>query len=157
MDLPNDIASCHALIRKLCAEHSQELLLLTNLVKSLQVQVEQLQQQLNQNSGNSHQPPCRVNHFEETPIAWNGQSAYLHVCSTAEYTYLFAHPSRGKAALWSADSLLPHYKGWAQQMHDLLMYIYQYSQQGRSNLPKVVFERLRNVLDNGSIQWGLPK
>lgn len=57
-----------------------------------------------------------VIHFDETGIQVEGKNNWLHDCSNASYTYLFVHRKRGKKAINSEHSLLPHYKGWA--IHD---------------------------------------
>lgn len=57
-----------------------------------------------------------VNHFDETGLRIKGKNRWLHTCSNALYTYLFAHSKRGKKAINSEFSLLPRYKGWA--IHD---------------------------------------
>ena len=57
-----------------------------------------------------------VNHFDETGIRVAGNNSWLHDCSNALYTYLFAHPKRGKKAMNSEYSILPNYEGWA--IHD---------------------------------------
>jgi len=57
-----------------------------------------------------------VNHFDETGIRVEGKNSWLHGCSNALYTYLFAHRKRGKKAINSESSLLPGYRGWA--IHD---------------------------------------
>lgn len=57
-----------------------------------------------------------VVHFDETGLRIEGGNSWLHSCSNTLYTYLFAHPNRGKKAINSEYSLLPQYKGWA--IHD---------------------------------------
>ena len=57
-----------------------------------------------------------ANHFDETGIRCAGKLHWLHDCSNALFTSLFAHPKRGRQALESEDSILPQYEGWS--LHD---------------------------------------
>ena len=57
-----------------------------------------------------------VAHFDETGLHINGKLNWLHVASTQEQTYYFAHAKRGTPALQDTPSVLPHFKGTA--VHD---------------------------------------
>jgi len=55
-------------------------------------------------------------HFDESGLRAEGRLHWLHSVSNDRFTYLFVHPKRGKKALTSDYSLLPHFQGWA--IHD---------------------------------------
>jgi len=55
-------------------------------------------------------------HADETGMRVRGRLHWLHAASTAEATYLFAHPKRGREAMWGPDSVLPLLRGWL--VHD---------------------------------------
>lgn len=55
-------------------------------------------------------------HFDETGVRASTKNHWVHVASTKEWTYMFGHEKRGKAALDSAYSVLPNFKGRA--VHD---------------------------------------
>jgi transposase len=57
-----------------------------------------------------------VGHFDETGHRVEGKLQWLHVASTREHTYLFAHAKRGAEALRSEQSVLASFKGCA--VHD---------------------------------------
>jgi transposase len=122
----------------------------------------------------SHLLASPINHYDETGMRINGRNHWLHGCSNELYTYLFPHLKRGKEAINSVYSLLPHYKGWsihdcwpayfkftdcrhaicgahllrelqalieqrsswAERMHDLLMYAYEQSDEGKTKVNK---------------------
>ena len=53
---------------------------------------------------------------DETGVRCNGALHWLHVASTAFFTYLFVHPKRGKLAIESEKSILQNCKNYL--MHD---------------------------------------
>ncbi len=55
-------------------------------------------------------------HFDESGLRVEGRLHWLHSVSDKGFTYLFVHTRRGKKALTSPYSLLPHFRGWA--IHD---------------------------------------
>ena len=55
-------------------------------------------------------------HFDESGLRVEGRLHWLHSVSAERFTYLFVHDKRGKKALRSEYSLLPHFRGWA--IHD---------------------------------------
>lgn len=57
-----------------------------------------------------------VVHFDESLARYDGERNWLHVASTAVWTYLFVHRHRGREALQSAESILPRFRGRA--VHD---------------------------------------
>jgi transposase len=54
-------------------------------------------------------------YFDETPMRVNKAQAYIHVASTKQLTYLYAHASRGLKAV-NEMGILPRFKGLA--IHD---------------------------------------
>lgn len=57
-----------------------------------------------------------VGHSDETGVRVAGKLHWLHVFSSALYTFFFVHEKRGKEALKDAQSILPKYSGWV--VHD---------------------------------------
>lgn len=55
-------------------------------------------------------------HADETGLRTAGKLHWLHVFSTAFFTYFFVHAKRGKAALEDKVSILKSYTGWV--VHD---------------------------------------
>jgi transposase len=115
-------------------------------------------------------------HFDESGVRVQGALHWVHTASSNDFTYYFVHPKRGKEALGSTQSILPHFKGraihdfwasyfqfdcshgicvahilreltalaehqgrkWALKMHDLFLYMYQFSDNGRRTAPDKV-------------------
>ena len=67
-----------------------------------------------------------VNHYDETGLRVAGKNYWLHTCSNHQFTHLFVHEKRGKEALNSEASILPHYQGWA--VHDCWSSYFGYEQ-----------------------------
>jgi transposase len=59
---------------------------------------------------------AHVLHSDETGIRCQGSLHWLHVASNPLYTYLFVHQKRGKLAIESEQSILPHFQNYL--MHD---------------------------------------
>lgn len=57
-----------------------------------------------------------VGHSDETGVRVAGKLHWLHVFSSALYTFFFVHEKRGKVALNDPQSILPNYSGWL--VHD---------------------------------------
>jgi transposase len=57
-----------------------------------------------------------VVHVDESGIRCKKKNHWLHVFSSSLFTYLFVHAKRGKKAMESEASLLPHFKSWL--VHD---------------------------------------
>ena len=66
-----------------------------------------------------------VAHFDETPIRCEKKQFYIHVACTEQLTHLYAHPSRGLAAV-EEIGILPLFKGIAA--HDGLPMYFTYMQ-----------------------------
>jgi transposase len=65
-------------------------------------------------------------HFDETGMRVAGKTQWFHTASTAQWTYLFCHPNRGKQALDSPQSVLPLFSNWA--IHDCWRTYFTYTQ-----------------------------
>jgi transposase len=55
-------------------------------------------------------------HADETGLRVEGKLHWLHSLSDGLHTYLFVHPKRGREAIESQYSLIPHLNGWL--VHD---------------------------------------
>jgi len=58
----------------------------------------------------------KVGHSDESGVRVAGKLHWLHVFSSALFTYFFVHSNRGKKALEDSMSLIPNFKGWL--VHD---------------------------------------
>lgn len=91
-----------------------------------------------------------VNHYDESGVRINAKLHWLHVCSNEQYTYLFIHPKRGRKALDSDDSLLPHSSNWA--VHDRWASYFLYSNCQHADCGAHLLRDLQGLIDQGS-QW----
>lgn len=90
-----------------------------------------------------------VNHFDETGMNVNGKNHWLHGCSNKDYTYLFAHPNRGKKAIGSEQSLFHIYKGWA--VHDCWSSYFSYHTGKHAICGAHILRELNALKEQGSI------
>jgi transposase len=67
-------------------------------------------------NGKSVTENVNVGHSDETGVRVAGKLHWLHVFSSALYTFFFVHEKRGKEALNDPQSILPKYSGWV--VHD---------------------------------------
>ena len=74
----------------------------------------------------NHLNEASVVHVDETSLRCQSTLQWLHVASTAGYTYLFLHAKRGKEALKSRLSILPNYRG--RLVHDCWQSYFDFTQ-----------------------------
>jgi len=91
-----------------------------------------------------------VNHFDETGLRVKGQNYWLHTASNEFYTHLFVHSKRGKVALESEESLLPHYSGRA--IHDSWSSYFSYNNCTHGLCGAHIVRELESLIEQGS-KW----
>jgi transposase len=91
-----------------------------------------------------------VVNFDETGLAVQGKTSWLHTASTPLLTYLFVHSQRGLAALQSSDSLLKDFTGWA--VHDCWQAYFAFSQCRHALCGAHLLRELQALIEQAS-QW----
>jgi transposase len=86
-----------------------------------------------------------VNHFDETGVRCEGKLHWLHSCSNERFTSLFVHPRRGRKALESAASILPHYRGWS--LHDCWQSYFSFSNSRHAVCNAHILRELKALAD----------
>jgi len=89
-----------------------------------------------------------VNHFDETGVRVSGKNHWLHVVSNKLNTHLFVHLNRGKEALNSPESLLPHYEGRA--IHDSWSSYFSYTNCTHGLCGAHLIRELEGQIEQGS-------
>ena len=87
-----------------------------------------------------------IGHVDETGIRIEKKLNWLHVFSTELWTYLFAHPKRGKEAIESSQSILPDFKNWL--MHDCWATYFNFAQAKHVLCNAHIIRELQAVIDN---------
>jgi transposase len=87
-----------------------------------------------------------VGHADETGIRIGKKLNWLHVLSTQLYTYLFAHPQRGKKAVESAQSIIPGFKNWL--IHDCWSTYFNCKQARHALCNAHIIRELQAIIDN---------
>jgi transposase len=91
-----------------------------------------------------------VAHFDETGHRVEGKLQWLHVASSAGYTYLCSHAKHGKEALQSDSSLLPSIKGYA--VHDCWKSYFAFQDCQHAICGAHLLRELTALIEKGS-QW----
>lgn len=91
-----------------------------------------------------------TNHYDESGIRIDCKLQWLHACTNEQYTYLFVHPKRGRQALDSEASLLPHFHNWA--IHDRWASYFLYNNCQHADCGAHLLRDLQGLIDQGS-QW----
>jgi transposase len=89
-----------------------------------------------------------VVHFDETGLAAQGKTCWLHTASTPLFTYLFVHAQRGLAALQSRACLLKDFTGWA--VHDCWRAYFAFSQCQHALCGAHLLRELQALIEQGS-------
>jgi transposase len=94
-----------------------------------------------------------VVHFDETGLACQGQTYWLHTASNTLFTYLFVHAQRGLAALQSSASLLKHFTHWA--IHDCWRAYFPFGQCQHALCGAHLLRELQALIEQGRAWAGL--
>ena len=89
-----------------------------------------------------------VVHNDESGVRCQGKLHWLHVASTALFTYLFIHPKRGKEAIESEKSILPRFFGWS--VHDCLSSYFNLTKIKHAICGAHLLRELQAQIENGS-------
>ena len=89
-------------------------------------------------------------HLDETGVNLNGKNAWVHNCSTAKLTYLFADEKRGKEAMDRAG-ILPRYKGLV--VHDHWKPYLSYSEVTHIFCNDHISRELQKVIETTDHTW----
>jgi transposase len=92
----------------------------------------------------------QVVHFDETGLACEGNTHWLHTASTAFFTYLFVHQKRGKKAIGSDQSLLKRFTNWA--IHDCWASYFGFTEAKHALCNAHILRELQALIDQNS-QW----
>ena len=87
---------------------------------------------------------------DESGIRCNGKLHWLHVASTALYTYLFVHKNRGKEAIESDKSILKRLFGWS--VHDCWSSYFNLDHLKHAVCGAHLLRELQALVENSS-QW----
>lgn len=90
-------------------------------------------------------------HVDETGLRVKGKLNWLHVACNQALTYLFVHPKRGKAALDSAQSIVPDFSGWL--IHDCWQSYFKLTKARHGLCGAHLVRELQALTEAGS-QWG---
>ena len=92
-------------------------------------------------------------HFDETGLACEGTTHWLHTASTSLYTYLFVHAKRGLNALLSEDSLLKDFGNFS--MHDCWASYFCFPNTTHCLCNAHLLRELQALVEMGA-QWAAP-
>jgi transposase len=90
-----------------------------------------------------------VVHLDETGMRVEGKLHWFHVASTLLFTYLFVHAKRGKEALCSAASVLPHFKKRA--IHDCWASYFEFQNCKHALCNAHLLRELESLKENGAV------
>lgn len=94
----------------------------------------------------------KIVHFDETGMRVEGKLRWFHTASTNLFTYLFVHEKRGKAALNSADCLLPNFKNRA--IHDCWASYFAFSDCSHALCNAHIIRELQAMIEKESL-WAV--
>ena len=92
-----------------------------------------------------------IAHADETGMRVDGKLHWLHTATTPRYTYLFAHKKRGRLALESSKSLLPHFAGWL--VHDCWSSYFKFHGFKHAICGAHILRELEGLIENHQSQW----
>jgi transposase len=95
---------------------------------------------------------AKVVNFDETGLKENGKLKWLHTASTAELTYQFVHPKRGKEAMRSEKSILAEFLGIG--VHDCWESYFTFSQVQHAICHAHLLRELTGIIENTDSKWG---
>lgn len=88
-------------------------------------------------------------HSDESGIRVAGKLHWLHVTSTALFTYLYIHPKRGKEAIESEQSILNRFFGWL--VHDCWSSYFALTHLKHAICGAHLLRELQSLLENESL------
>jgi transposase len=88
-------------------------------------------------------------HSDESGIRVNGRLHWLHVTSTAFFTYLYVHPKRGREAIESEKSILERFFGWL--VHDCWSSYFALTHLKHAVCGAHLLRELESLLESGSL------
>lgn len=91
-------------------------------------------------------------HFDETGVACEGKTHWLHTACTAFWTYLFVHAKRGKKALESPASLIKDFTNVA--LHDCWASYFSFKNTSHALCNAHLLRELQALIENDSI-WAV--
>lgn len=94
----------------------------------------------------------KVVNADETGVRVEGKLHWLHTACSENYTYLFIHPSRGKKALYSEQSLIKDFKN--ALVHDCLPSYFLFDECQHIICNAHILRELTGLIDTGS-NWAL--
>ncbi|MES2732849.1 MAG: IS66 family transposase [Bacteroidota bacterium] len=97
---------------------------------------------------------AKVVHFDETGLACEGRTHWLHCASTPLFTYLFVHAKRGLKALQSPASLVNHFKHWA--LHDCWRSYFTFKDCFHALCNAHLIRQLQALIEGGSA-WAIAR
>jgi transposase len=92
----------------------------------------------------------KVVHFDETGLACEGKTHWLHVACNALWTYFFVHTNRGAKALEADDSLIKDFKNWS--IHDCWSSYFPFESCTHAVCNAHILRELQALIEQGS-QW----
>ncbi len=92
----------------------------------------------------------QVVHSDETGLACNGKTHWLHTTSTHLWTYLFVHKNRGKKALQSERSMMGRLTTWL--VHDCWASYFTFDNTRHALCNAHILRELQALIENKS-QW----
>jgi transposase len=87
-----------------------------------------------------------IGHVDETGIRIEKKLNWLHVFSTQWFTYLFAHPKRGKEAIEGEQSIIPEFKNWL--VHDCWNSYFNFNQAKHAICNAHIIRELQSAIEN---------
>jgi transposase len=91
-------------------------------------------------------------HFDETGLACEGKTHWLHTACTTLWTYLFVHAKRGKKALESSKSLIKDFTKVA--LHDCWASYFGFQNASHALCNAHLLRELQALIENNS-QWAI--
>lgn len=93
-----------------------------------------------------------VAHFDETGLACQGKTHWLHTACTALWTYLFVHAKRGKKALESPKSIIKDFTKVA--IHDCWASYFNFDNAAHGLCNAHLLRELQALIENNSLWAG---
>jgi transposase len=95
---------------------------------------------------------AEVINVDETSLRENGIKNWLHTVSTNRWVYQFVHRKRGRKAMESEKSVLPHYRGVV--MHDCLESYFGFCGMKHGICDAHILRELTGIIENNQSRWG---
>lgn len=96
---------------------------------------------------------ANVVNFDETGLKENGKLKWLHTASTADLTYQFVHPKRGREAMRSEPSILGEFVGIG--VHDCWESYFSFRQMRHAICNAHILRELTGIIENNASKWGV--